>query len=181
MNILVISGSARERSRSRGLSLWVVEYLQRCNIDVTYFDLGFYDLPIYKGGDESDHPHVQKLKKYANEADGFFITTPEYHNGMSGALKNALDFLGGAQFKGKPSTIAASSGGGKGGINALNNLRLVLRGVYSFVLPGQFIGDPKCFSDELKLNEEVSQQRLEELLDELIEIARWFEDRKVLN
>lgn len=179
MNILVVSGSARKRSRARGVSQWVVNNLKSKGVNVTYFDLGIDDLPIYKGGDEPDHPNVQKLKALAEEADGFFITTPEYHSGMSGALKNALDFLGGAYFKGKPATIAATSGGGKGGVNALNSLRTVLRGVYAFGLPGQFVADPKCFNDDWDFVEEEAQERVNALLDELTTVTQLFTKEKV--
>jgi azobenzene reductase len=179
MNILVISGSTRERSRARGVSHWVVNQLKSKNIEVTLFDLGKEDLPMYKGGDESNHLNVQKLKALAEEADGFFITTPEYHSGMSGALKNALDFLGSAQFKGKPATIVATSGGGKGGINALNSLRTVLRGVYAFTLPGQFVADPKCFNDDWAFVEEDAQERVNVLLEELATVTTLFTKEKI--
>lgn len=102
----------------------------------TYFSLQKHPLPVFDGTEEQlKNRHVQTLQQLADEARGFFILTPEYHNGMSGALKNALDFLNKNHFHQNPAAIAAVSGGGKGGINALNNLRLVLRGLSTNVLP----------------------------------------------
>ena len=56
------------------------------------------------------------------------LCTPEYHNAMSGALKNSLDYLSSSEFVHKPVALLAVAGGGKGGINALNSMRTVARG-----------------------------------------------------
>jgi azobenzene reductase len=177
MKILVLNGSAREKSRSRGIANMVKEFLQDQYIDVTFFDVRFDELPLFKGGSESDHSNVKKLRKLADEADGFFLITPEYHNGMSGSLKNALDFLGGDHFRGKPALIAASAGGGKGGINALNNLRLVLRGVYAVVLPEQFVADPHCFDEDFRFSDPEGEERLTAMVDELTKMTALLENR----
>ena len=50
---------------------------------------------------------------------------------MSGALKNSLDYLSSSEFIHKPVALLAVAGGGKGGINALNSMRTVARGVYA--------------------------------------------------
>ncbi|MCK9906868.1 NAD(P)H-dependent oxidoreductase, partial [Frankia sp. Cpl3] len=98
----------------------------------------------------TEQPAVKRLMAAAEQADGFVICTPEYHNGMSGSLKNALDFLGGKHFRGKAAIIGAACGGGKGGINALNNLRQVLRGVYAIVLPDQIVADPEHYDRHIR-------------------------------
>lgn len=173
MKILVISGSPTKKSRTRGLSNLVTEKLQDMNADVLNFDVGLDKLPLFTGSeDEQSNPTVQKLKSYASEADGFFVLTPEYHSGMSGALKNALDFLSGIYFKNKPITIAAAAGGGKGGINALNNLRLVLRGLYGLVLPGQFVADPAIFDDNYRVISEDAVERINSLVLEQVTLTK---------
>lgn len=136
MKIMVICGSPRAHSRTRGIARKMTEILKESGLETLHFDVGLNQLPLYSGNEaDQEHPEVKRLSQLAKEADGFFICTPDYHNGMSGALKNALDFLGGSHFKGKPISIASAAGGGKGGINALNNLRIVMRGVYGMVLP----------------------------------------------
>jgi azobenzene reductase len=172
MKILVINGSATKESNTRKLSQTVINLLKKSEVEVTYFDVGKDMLPIFTGSEEEKgHPMVQKLSTLADQADGFFICTPEYHNGISGALKNALDFLGGKHFRGKPIAIAAAAGGGKGGINALNNLRLVMRGVYGLVLPDQFIADPNCFNDSYEIGQEDAKGRLKNMVEELVRIT----------
>ncbi|MFY0545861.1 NADPH-dependent FMN reductase [Brevibacillus sp. H7] len=173
MNLLLINGGARKISRTRGLTQAFDAALKAKGVSTRFIDLGVDLLPIFTGS-ESDkaQPVVQKLINLAQQADGFVICTPDYHNGMSGALKNALDFLGGAQFRGKPAVIGAACGGGKGGINALNNLRIVLRGVYANVLPDQIVADPEHFNEYMELVHPDAKARVEHMTQELIRFVK---------
>ncbi|MGC5324309.1 NADPH-dependent FMN reductase [Brevibacillus sp. SYSU BS000544] len=169
MKILVLNGSSTEVSRTRGLTSFITSELKKHHIELVTFDVGKQILPLYNGNVEQYQLNeVQLLVQSAQEADGFFLTTPEYHNGISGALKNALDFLGGKQFKNKPVAIAAVAGGGKGGINALNNLRTVMRGVYGLVLPDQFVADPVHFNEQGDFSHQDAQARVQSLVQELV-------------
>ncbi|MET3292379.1 NAD(P)H-dependent oxidoreductase [Brevibacillus fluminis] len=173
MNIVILNGGATQGSRTRGLARTFEQALNKNDINVTFFDLGEHVLPVYNGSDEQYQlTSVKALQSLTQEADGFVICTPEYHNGMSGALKNALDFLGSRQFRNKPTLIAAAAGGGKGGINALNNLRTVMRGVYALVLPDQFVADPHHFNDQQKVTDYDAQERINGMAEELIRISR---------
>lgn len=86
---------------------------------------------------------------------------------MSGALKNAIDFLSNEQFKYKPVALLAVAGGGKGGINALTNMRTVMRGVYANVIPKQLVLDPVHIDyDNAAVTEEM-EVSIKELMEEL--------------
>ncbi len=143
MKILVMCGSPRKQANTRILARAVEDLVRDRNIDLLSFDVRHDRLPLFEMDEEGGpYPALVKLRNDARAADGMVICTPEYHNGISGALKNALDFLGSDVFAEKGIVILASSGGGKGGINALNQLRLIMRSLSGYVLPGQFIVDP---------------------------------------
>jgi azobenzene reductase len=182
MKIMVIAGSPTAESRTRGIAQYAAEVLREMNVEVLYFDVGIDRLPLFTGDAASaENETVKKLAEYAEEADGFFVTSPEYHSGMSGALKNALDFLGGKYFKNKPSAIAVAAGGGKGGINALANLRTVLRGIYSLVIPDQYVADPVNFDEGNVLVDELAQTRVRELATQLKELTELVSANKAKN
>lgn len=168
MKIMVLNGSATHPSNTRGISHYVLKLLTEKGIEVFSFDLREHVLPIYTG-EEEGNPTVIQLRTMAEHADGFFITSPEYHSGMSGALKNAFDFLGSCHFR--TTAIAVAVGGGKGGINALNNLRTVLRGVYALVLPSQFAADPEMFNVHGTLIDVEAKNRLKSMVEELVQIT----------
>lgn len=171
--IVVIGGSPRKAGRTRAVSAHAERVLGELGAAVTRIDLCDADLPLYDG--DSGHwrsEPLQAWKRSLDEADGFFIVTPDYHNGMSGALKNALDWVGGDQFRNKPVSIAAVAGGGKGGINALNNLRIVLRGLYALTLADQTVIDKSHINEQLQLADEPLERRIRAMAEELLHLAR---------
>ncbi|MDQ0484223.1 NADPH-dependent FMN reductase [Guptibacillus hwajinpoensis] len=176
MKVLVMNGSPREKSMTRNLTNTITDQLDEKGIEVLTFDAGFHDLPLFKGRKEDlNHPEVLRLVNHATKADAFVICSPEYHNGMSGALKNALDFLGGSHFKHKPTVLASVGGGGKGGINALNNMRTVMRGLYALVLPDQFCADPTCFDDKGYMIDDKAKERLTVVVEEFVSLTKTIE------
>ena len=173
MKILVVCGSPREQANTRVLAKAVEGMVRARGVDLLTFDVRYDRLPLF-GLEEGDGagPGLVKLRSDARAADGMVICTPEYHNGISGALKNALDFLGGDVFAGKGILLLAAAGGGKGGINALNQLRLIMRALSGHALPGQSVVDPECVlpGDPPQLRRECLE-RLAELVDGLVQFT----------
>lgn len=163
MKLVVINGSPRKTGRTGTLA----RYIER-NFDVGLVDLSIGDIPFYNGDPTQESlPSVRNLREMVSQADGVILASPEYHNGMSGVLKNALDFLGSDHFAHKPVALFAVAGGGKGGINALNNMRTVIRGLYGNAIPRQLVIDPDHFDyekDGLKGETEVLVHKLIEEL-----------------
>lgn len=171
MNIVVINGSPRKSGRTRIAATFLKE-----KYDAHVIDLSEENIPLYNGEEyQNELVNVRLLRETIKEADAVVLASPEYHSGMSGALKNALDFLGSDQFKHKPVALLAVAGGGKGGINALNNMRTVGRGVYANVIPRQLVLDPHCFDREGYTIKEESQHLVEALMEELLLYAKVFQ------
>lgn len=172
MNVLIICGSARERANSKIICSLVQDMLEKHGVDTNYFNVGTHILPLLTvDSSQNSHQEVQRLRSYARSADGFFICTPDYHNGISGSLKNALDFLDASHFRDKICTMASVAGGGKGGINPLNNLRLVLRGVYAIVLSEQLVVDAAQVNPVDRTIDRMSYERLKVQIDQFVEIT----------
>ena len=170
MNILVINGGPRKTGRTRLAASFIAK-----TYDTEYFDLSEKEVPLFNGEEEQRQLQVVRdLKHAVSTADAIILLSPEYHSGMSGALKNALDFLSSEQFAHKPVGLIAVAGGGKGGINALNNMRTVMRGVYANAIPKQLVLDPICFDyykNEIKTE---PAMLVKQLIDELTVYADAF-------
>jgi azobenzene reductase len=143
MKMVVMNGSPRKSGRTGMVAKYIA-----AKYSAVFIDLSEQPLPLYNG-EESQNvlPAVQHFRQLIQQADGVILCSPEYHNAMSGALKNALDFLGSSEFEHKPVALIAVGGGGKGGINALNNMRTVMRGLYANAIPRQLVLDPSSFAD----------------------------------
>jgi chromate reductase len=80
------------------------------------------------------------LKKAIHDCDGLMLVAPECHYGVSGVLKNALDWASRpgyqAVLKDKPVLIMTSSPGMAGGVRAQGQLRQTLAATLSRVIVG---------------------------------------------
>ena len=94
MKILALSGSPRKNGRT-GIA---ARFLQK-QYGLEVIDLSEGDIPLYNGESyQAELENVESLRAKVKHADAVLLLSPEYHSGMSGALKNALDFLGSEQF-----------------------------------------------------------------------------------
>lgn len=172
-HILVIGGSPRKFGRTRAITQYAEEALKREGLAVRRLELAELELPMYDGTSEQETIiSVSEWKRAAMEADGFFIASPDYHNGMSGALKNALDYLGGEHFRRKPTAIVSMSGGGKGGMTALINMRTVLRGLYALVIAEQTVVDKDQIDDLRTLADPGAVRRVDTVVHELVWLVK---------
>lgn len=64
-------------------------------------------------------------------AQGMIIGSPEYHGGISGALKNAIDWMGFDVFEDKLIGLVCTSGEPMGAVNTLGSLRMIARAVHA--------------------------------------------------
>jgi NAD(P)H-dependent FMN reductase len=92
MKILALSGSLRAESINSAV-LRTVRHLASASIEVCLFS-GLGDLLLYNPDLENAPPAVaQQLRNEVAVADALLIASPEYAHGVTGAIKNALDWL----------------------------------------------------------------------------------------
>ncbi|MBP3040074.1 NAD(P)H-dependent oxidoreductase [Bacillaceae bacterium Marseille-Q3522] len=170
MKLAIINGSPRKNGRTRIAAAYIAEKYQ-----AELIDLSDGSIPLFNGEEKQNQlSAIINLRKTIASADGVILTSPEYHGGMSGALKNALDFLSSEQFAYKPVALLAVSGGGKGGINALANMRTVGRGLYANVIANQLVLDPPSFlNTEKKLTDDAAA-KIGQLIAELSKYVKMF-------
>jgi len=92
MNVLALCGSLRQQSRSLAL-LQAMRALAPGRMEVTLF-AGLGELPLFNPDLEPCAPKpVQALWNAVAQADALVIASPEYAHGVTGTIKNALDWL----------------------------------------------------------------------------------------
>jgi chromate reductase len=92
IRVLGMAGSLRAASFNRAL-LRVAEELAPSGVEITTFDeLGA--LPFYDGDVEAagEPVAVRSLRAAIDAADALLFVTPEYNDGTSAVLKNAIDW-----------------------------------------------------------------------------------------
>lgn len=170
IRLVGISGSLRSQSYSFEALKLALKRAETLGAEVEILDLRTLNLPFCKGeGDYADYPDVAKLRQTVQQADGLILATPEYHGGVSGVLKNALDLLSFEHLSGKM-TGAISVLGGQANSNALNQLRLITRWVHAFMIPEQVaIGQAwQAFDANGHLQDSKLAERLDKFVDSLV-------------
>jgi NAD(P)H-dependent FMN reductase len=129
LKIGIILGSTRPGRNGEAVAKWVHEIAQGRNaaefelIDIKDFDLPLLDEPVPAIYGQYSKPHTQRWAAKIARFDGYVFVMPEYNHGISGALKNAIDFLF-AEWCNKAAGFV--SYGGAGGSRAVEQMRLVL-------------------------------------------------------
>lgn len=110
MKLLAISGSLRAASLNTSV-LQAAQRLAPAGVDVEIFN-GIGQLPFFNSDLEAGQlpGQVFRFRQVIAKADGLLISSPEYARGVSGVMKNALDWLVGDQeFPGKPVALINTS------------------------------------------------------------------------
>lgn len=121
LNIGIILGSTREGRVSPQVGQWVKEIAdKRGDANYTIIDIVDYDLPLLG---TAEAPGAQAWSEIVAKQDGFVFITQEYNHSITGALKNALDYLR-VEWNNKAAGIV--SYGSVGGARAAEHLRGIL-------------------------------------------------------
>jgi chromate reductase, NAD(P)H dehydrogenase (quinone) len=92
MKILAISGSLRAASINSAL-LRTFARSAPAGMSITLYDV-VGELPLFNPDLEANAPaSVQRLWVQVREADALLIASPEYAHGVTGCIKNLLDWL----------------------------------------------------------------------------------------
>jgi len=175
IQIVGISGSLRAGSYTRRAVETALQGAAEAGAETRLLNLKDYDLIFRDGKDETNYPAgVFRLRADVKRADGLILGTPEYHGGLSGVLKNALDLMSFDEFEGKMIGLVGVSGGRMGAHDALNTLRNVGRALHSWVIPEQASVPEawKVFTDDGKITDPQLETRLKEVGSQLARFAR---------
>ena len=123
--VIGIAGSLRSQSFNRGL-LRAAQDVAPVGMQITIMDLT--PIPFYNADVETqgDPPPVAQLKRVVQQANALLVAMPEYNYGMSGVLKNTIDWLSRPPdlvLKGKPVALMGASPGMVGTARAQLQLR----------------------------------------------------------
>lgn len=126
MKIGILTSSIRDGRQSLAVANWVLDLANaRKDENVTYevIDIKDFNLPML-GAEltNEDQVNLGKFSAKINEQDGYVFTVAEYNHGVTGVLKNALDFL-------KPEVANKVAGfvgyGGVGAARAIEQMRSI--------------------------------------------------------
>jgi NAD(P)H-dependent FMN reductase len=140
LHILAVAGSLNRDSATRIVVGEAARLLTQGGCDVDILDFQKDPLPLYNPNTAYDEPSFPALKRRVDRADVLLLGTPDYHGGISSAMKSFLDHFW-HEFAGKLFATIVSSH--EKGLTVTDQLRTVARQCYAWSLPYgvSFTGD----------------------------------------
>jgi chromate reductase len=139
--LLGLSGSIRRESHCKAILETIREKVSADTV-VKNFDLT--PIPNYNQDldNEKDWPApVRALREAVIEADALIAITPEFNHGMSGVLKNAIDWVSRPGYESilKDMPVVTISVSNRGGIRAQNQMHATFLSTVCRITPGREI------------------------------------------
>jgi FMN reductase len=165
LRVLAVVGSLQQGSVTRVVVHHVAHRMREAGCDVDVLDFLKEPLALYNPDTAHDLPGYAELQSRVDRADVVLLGTPDYHGGLSGAMKNFLDHFW-QEFAGKLfATIVASH---EKGLTVTDQLRTVARQCYAWTLPYGV-----SFTEEVDVKEgKIVSDPLKKRLEMLIRDAR---------
>ncbi|WP_020579573.1 NADPH-dependent FMN reductase [Actinopolymorpha alba] len=180
LRVVGLGGSLRTGSTSLTALGVTLEGVQAAGAESRLIALRELDLPLYS----PEHSVPEKARWFAEtayQADAMVWSTPTYHGSVSGALKNALDWLilladrEPPYLSNKPIGLVSTAGGVQG-LQSVNTMDFIVRALRGWAVPLVLpVGKSwKSFDPEGRLIDETIADSLRGLGGEVVRAARQF-------
>jgi NAD(P)H-dependent FMN reductase len=172
--VIALTGSLRPVSRTAAAARTALEGAAQAGAETALLDLREYALPIFDARDDDDYPEdVWRFVEAVGQADGLILASPVYHGTLSGALKNAIDFLHllpRGSLEGKTAGLIAVAGGSQG-INTINTLDYIAKTLHLWTVPTTVSAGSSAFDAQGQLHDPRLIARLHDLGQQVASFA----------
>ena len=179
LKVVAISGSLRQDSFNKKALRIATRFAIEEGMNIEEIDLMRLGLPLYDADIESHGfpGAVENIRKIVQPSDVILIASPEYNHSVTGALKNAVDWLSTKKniLDGKTAVIFGASTGPFGTLRSQTHLRQILTALNVFVFPQpqvyiRFANE--AFDGDGNLVDIKIQNQLKELVVKSLSLAR---------
>lgn len=186
LRVLGIGGTARPGSSTEHALIAALAAAERAGASTRLLVASDIDLPLYSPHRPLHDPRVTQLLELVSEADGLMIASPGYHGGISGLVKNALDYLEDLReaprpyLEGRPVGCIVCAAGWQGTVAALQALRMTVHALRGWPTPlGITLNSAQpAFSADGEVQDGETRERFAALAEQVVGFAqRWSVDR----
>ncbi len=181
LKIVGLGGSLAKVSTSRSALRVALEGAATAGAETTLLDLRELDLPMYDPDSEQTTPAAAQLIEACYGADGMLWSSPMYQGTISGAFKNALDWLHVLGSR-EPAFLhdevigLISAAGGTHGLQAINTMEFATRALRGWAVP-YVVPIPtaaRVFDQDGQVRDAAIELQLRSLGSEVVRVAQRF-------
>jgi len=181
LTIVGLGGSTARISRSRAALVTALEGARAAGAETQLLDIRELDLPLYNPDHDRPTEAAATLIETSYSCDGMLWSSPMYQGTISGALKNALDWLhllGGRE----PSYLhdkvvgLISAAGGTQGLQAINTMEFATRALRAWAVPYvvPVATAARVFDEDGHVRDPAIERQLHMLGSEVVRVADHF-------
>src|SRR6267154_189193 len=181
LTIVGLGGSLAKVSRSRAALQVALDGAVGAGAKTELLDLRELDLPMYNPDDHEPTEAAARLIETSYAADGMIWSSPLYQGTISGAFKNALDWLHLLNNR-EPAYLhdtvigLISAAGGAQGLQAVNTMEFSIRALRAWAVPYvvPVASAARVFDAEGRIQDQGVELQLETLGREVVRVAERF-------
>jgi FMN reductase len=187
LTIAGLGGSIARVSRSRAALQVALEGAAEAGAETSLLDLRELDLPMFNPEADEPTPAARELIEACHAADGLIWSSPLYQGTISGAFKNALDWLRLLGDRDPPflhdKVIGlVSAAGGTQGLQAINTMEFAIRALRAWAVPYvvPVAAAARVFDEDGRIHDQAVELQLKMLGAEVVRVAtRFASDRSL--
>lgn len=180
IRILAIGGSTRPNSSSEKALRIAADAAREAGGTVTVITSRDLMLPIYDTESQDRDPKAVALVEAVRSAHGIIVSSPGYHGGISGMMKNALDYIEDLGREDPPYLHGRAVGciavayGWQATVSTLHQLRQVAHALRGWPTPlgGTINASVTEFAEDGSLADQSAQEQLRTIGTQVVEFAR---------
>jgi FMN reductase len=181
LTIIGLGGSLAGVSRSRAALRTALDGAANAGAETELLDIRELNLPMYDPDDDELTDDAARLIESCYAADGLVWSSPMYQGTISGALKNALDWLHVLGDRDPPflhdKVIGLiSAAGGTQGLQAINTMEFAVRALRGWAVPYvvPVASAARVFDRAGQIQDEGVELQLKTLGSEVVRVAERF-------
>jgi FMN reductase len=183
VRIVGLGGSTARVSRSRAALRTALEGAESAGAETQLLDIRELDLPMYDPDHDEPTEAAAELIEACYAADGLIWSSPMYQGTISGAFKNALDWLH-VLGRRDPAYLhdkvigLISAAGGTQGLQAINTMEFSVRALRGWAVPYvvPVASAARVFDPEGRIHDEGVELQLRQLGSEVRVAERFVAD-----
>lgn len=188
IKIVAIGGTTRPNSSSEKALRIAARAAQNAGAQVCFITGSDLILPLYETQASDREERAMHLVQQVRGADGLLVSSPGYHGGMSGLIKNAIDYLEDLNNDARPYLhgravgCIASAYGWQASVTTLHQLRQVTHALRGWPTPmgGAINSQVTKFDESGESTDAAAISNLELIGTQVVEFAQAFRQPKPL-
>jgi FMN reductase len=177
--IVGLGGTTRAESSTERVLRRALDAARAAGADVLCLNAQNLQLPFYTPGISERSPAARQLIDALQRADGLIVASPGYHGGISGLVKNALDYAEDLRDAPRPYLERRAIGcivcaaGPQAAVTALSSLRAVAHALRGWPTPlGATVNTSEhVFGEDGEIVDQLTAGRLDTLGRQVVEFA----------